>query len=445
MDVASCSPRLRARRGLPILWLTGLALALALGVVLRLVWVKDIEFKSDEAWTFRQVQKVAQGGPWPQFGMPSSAGPVNPGLSVWVFVFLGKVAGCANPTILARGVQVLSIAAILGLIVFAFVFVRAREREPWLWAAALVSVNPTAVLLHRKIWPPSLLPLFTLVMLAGWFRRERRWGAFLWGLVGACLGQIHMAGFFFAAAFALWALLFDRKRVAWLGWLLGSLLGALPMLPWLAHLLSDPHSGGPSSVYWVHLFEFKFWVRWVMQSLGFGLEYALFDDYDTFLAYPLIHGRPTYLVWLAEQTVLLLGAVLLLRAVYRIWRERKRLTALVSGKNSPTAFTLSASFWGFGLLLTATSLYMQRHYLAVAFPLGLVWLARLALPATYRRPGWVMLGRGILLTLCLCQALLTASFLDYIHVNHGSLSGDYKATYGASQHAALRTGPSPGQ
>ncbi|HKI34320.1 MAG TPA: hypothetical protein VKA46_20875 [Gemmataceae bacterium] len=443
MDVANNSTAPAPRR--TGLWLAALLAALVLGAVLRLVWVKDIEFKSDEAWTFRQVQQAAQGGPWPQFGMPSSAGPVNPGLSVWVFVLLGKLTGCPDPTVLARGVQVLSIAAILCLIVFAFVFVPPKEREPWLWAAALVSVNPTAVLLHRKIWPPSLLPLFTLVMLAGWFRRERRWGAFLWGLVGACLGQIHMAGFFFAAGFALWALLFDRKRVAWSGWLLGSCLGALPMLPWLYYLLSDLHRGGPSSVYWVHLFEFKFWVRWVMQSLGFGLEYSLFDDHADFLSYPLLHGQPTYLVWVAEQTALLLGALLLARAAYRAWRGRDRLAALVSGKGSPTGFTLGAAFWGFGLLLTATSLYMQRHYLAVAFPLGFVWLARLALPATDPRPAGVKVGRGILLTLCLCQALLTASFLDYIHAHHGSVRGDYKATFGAAGHAALQSGPVPRQ
>jgi hypothetical protein len=427
----------------PRWWLAGLVLALVLGSVLRLVWVMDIEFKADEEWTFRQAQEATRGGPWPRFGMPSSAGPLNPGLSVWVFVLLGKVTGCQDPTVLARAVQVLSIVALVALAAFAVYLVPADEREPWLWAAALLAVNPTTVVLHRKIWPPSVLPLFTLVMLVGWWRRERRWGAFLWGLVGALLGQIHMAGFFFAAGFVLWAALFDRKRVAWLGWLLGSCVGSLTLLPWLSYLLTEFHPSGPSSVYWVHLFELKFWVRWVMQPLGFGLEYSLFEDYADFLRYPIIRGRPTYLVWGAERTVMLIGVVLLARGAYRVWQSRRRLPALVTGKDSPTAFTLSAAFWGFGLLLTATSLYVQRHYLAVAFPLAFVWLARLALPATPGRPAALRFGRGILLALCVAQVVLTACFLEYIHVNEGSLRGDYRMTYRTSPQAAIFSGARP--
>jgi hypothetical protein len=261
-------------------------------------------------------------------------------------------------------------------------------------------------------------------------------------VVGALLGQIHMAGFFFAAGFALWALLFDRRRVAWLAWLAGSCVGALPLLPWLSYLATEFHRDGPSRTYWVHLFEFKFWVRWVMQSLGFGLEYAIDENYPSFRTYPLIGGRPTHVVWMAEKTIAAIGIVLLAGAAYRAWRGRNRLPALLIGKDSPTGFTVGAAFWGFGLLLTATSLYVQRHYLAVAFPLGFVWLARLALPATQERPARVALGRSLLLTLCLAQAMLTASFLGYIHVNQGSVSGDYKLTYAISPRRAA-SAPTP--
>jgi hypothetical protein len=175
MEVANNSSAARAPRAGPRLWPVALAAAIALGAVLRLAWVADMEFKRDEAWTFRQ----ARDGSLPKFGMPSSARAPNPGLSVWVFVGLARLTGCDDPTALARGVQVLGIAALLGVVAFALVFVAAPEREPWLWAAALAAVNPMTVLLHRKIWPPSVLSLFTLVMLAGWWRRERRWGAFV--------------------------------------------------------------------------------------------------------------------------------------------------------------------------------------------------------------------------------------------------------------------------
>ena len=213
--------------------LAGVIVAVALGAVLRLVWVRDMEWKGDESWTDEQTQKVHSWSDLPWTGMPASVGIPNPALSLWVFVGLSKLFAVADPTGLARAVQICNIAALVLLVWFAYRFVPEREREPWLWAAALVAVNPMAVLLQRKIWPPSVLPLLTMVMLCAWHRRESRAGAFRWGLVAVCSGQIHMGGFFFAAGFALWALLFDRRRVAWGAWLCGSCLGALPMLPWL--------------------------------------------------------------------------------------------------------------------------------------------------------------------------------------------------------------------
>jgi hypothetical protein len=441
MDVAK-EPADPAVGGVPRVWLVGLVIALAVGAALRLAWVGDMEYKADEAWTFHETSAAVRDGSWPKFGNPCSAGPLNPGMSVWVFVALGKATGCQDPTQLARGVQMLSLLALAALVAFAVLLVPAGEREPWLWAAALAAVNPTTVLLQRKIWTPSVVPLVSLALLAGWWRRDRFWGAFVWGLVGACLGQIQMAGFFLAAGFVLWAALFDRRRVAWLGWLLGSCVGALPLLPWLAYLMTEYHSGGPSRFYWVHLFEFKFWDRWVMQPLGFGLEYALDAEHAAFLRYPLLNGRPTYLAWAAERVAMLVGLFLLARGAWRLWQTRRRWPALLTGGDSPTGITLSAAFWGFGLLLTITTLYVQRHYMSVAFPLTFVWLARLALPAPGERPAARKVGRGVLVGLCLAQALLTATFLDYIHVNGGTRRGDYGTTYAASQRAAPSAGDS---
>src|SRR6266852_8552246 len=97
------------------LWLAGLVTAIVLGAVLRLVWVDDIEFKADEAWTFQQTREAARAGSFGCLGMPCSAGFRNPGMSVWIFLLLGRVSGSDEPTDLARAVQVLSIAAIVFL------------------------------------------------------------------------------------------------------------------------------------------------------------------------------------------------------------------------------------------------------------------------------------------------------------------------------------------
>ncbi len=204
------------------------------------------------------------------------------------------------------------------------------------------------------------------------------------------------------------------------------------MIPWLGYLLTESH-GKPDPGRWVHLLEFKFWVRWVKEPLGFGLDYVLGDNMDDFLRYPLINGQPSYLVWLLQSLLTIVGIVLFVRAAWRLGQARGDLLSLATGRNSPSEFTQNAALLGFGFLLSASGFYIQRHYLVVAFPLEFVWLARLALAPSGRLDRDLKLGRILLLTLCLSQFLLTAQFLTYIHLNQGAKDGDYGVCYGAAQ------------
>src|SRR5262249_41997860 len=149
--------------------------------------------------------------------------------------------------------------------------------------------------------------------------------------------------------------------VAWRGWLAGSFLGALPMLPWLGYLLTASH-GKPDPGRWVHLLEFKFWIRWVKEPLGFGLDYVLGDNFDDFLRSPLVHDQPSYLTWLLQSLLAVIGVILLARAAWHLGRARRPLCHLVIGSDSATTFTQNAALWGFGVLLSASSFYIQRHY-----------------------------------------------------------------------------------
>jgi hypothetical protein len=295
-----------------------------------------------------------------------------------------------------------------------------------LWAAALVAVNPLCVLFHRKLWPPCVLPLFTLAALWGWWRRERWVPAFVWGLVGVCLGQVHMAGFFFAAGFALWALCFDRRRVAWKAWLAGTLLGALPLLPWAYHLLTHSSARPANPHRWVHALEGKFWIRWCSESFGCGIDYTLGPNFREFLSWPLVAGRAT---WLAAGCHLVVAAValtLLGRAALALWGERRGLLGRLVGRDSPTAFTQSAALWGFGLLLTLSCCSIHRHYMIVLFPLECLWVARLALA------GAQPLGRRLLTALWVAQFGISATFLLYVH-DKQHLGAEYGTTWKAQQ------------
>jgi hypothetical protein len=409
-------------------WPAGLALVLVLGALLRVVWVHDMEYKYDECWTYWQTQGRFAESDSPWLGLYTSNGVRNPGMSVWVFLGLGKLFDVNEPTELARAVQVTNIIALLLLTWFALRVVRREEREAWLWAIALAAVNPLAVVFQRKIWPPSVFPLFTASMLVGWWFRERRGGAFLWGLIAAVVGQIHPSGFFFAAAFFLWAILFDRRRVAWSGWLAGSVLGVLPMLPWLHHVFTNRPTQPTPHVSWHHIFECKFWVRWVTESAGLGLDYSLFKDFQKFLCYPLVGDQPTYLVGLVHAVVVAILAMALFRTAHSLWCEcgwRVRdWWARYIGRSCESAFTLNAAFWGFGLLLTLPCLPLYRHYMIILYPLECLWLVRLVLSPTPSAGRRAMLGG-----LIAAQLFITTNFLIYIHQTGGSKSGDYGLVY----------------
>jgi hypothetical protein len=406
----------------------------ALGAILRLVFGADMEFKSDEQWMFDRAVRTGITEPWPLLGMPSGVYVRNPGMSVWVFVLLARLFHVVTPVELGRAVQLLNTAALGVLLFFATRLVRnAREREIWLWAIALGAVNPFAILYQRKIWAQSVLPLFSACFLVAWWKRGTRSGAFFWGLIGACLGQIHMAGFFFAAGFALWGALWDRKGVRWRYWFLGSVLGAIPLLPWLAHFADSARHGGHSIFFgWNEASQLKFWVFWITDSLGLHLGNSLgvkisnsgLRQLADFLRYPLVGGHATYGVAAVHLGLLALAVLILGPAL----RRPRSLTGILRGDGGPTALTRTAALWGYGLLITAATIVVHRYYLIITFPLEFLWLAHLALRGGFwseRR------GRDLLALSFVLQLLLSASFLGYIHVNGGAPLGDYGVAYSA--------------
>ena len=423
--------------GIPAIVLVCAALAIAAGIALRLSYPNDIEFKADERWTFDEARAVLAGGPWQWLGMPMSIGGLNPGLSLWAFIALAWIAGAETPPELARAVQALNCAALLALPLFAWRSLPERDREPWFWAAALWAVNPVAVIFERKIWPPSVLPLFVVAMIAAWWHRRTVIGSFLFGLLAALLAQIHLSVAFLAAALALWALADDRSSLRWVPLIAGAALGAIPALPWLIDWTGS--AGGAGG--W-RLPILSFWVRWFTQPLGFGAEYTLgAAHFREFLSGPAIGGVPTYLVALLHATLAALAIILYARAGFALRRRGVPAPRDIILGMDATGLLVRAALIGYGFLLTAVTIRgadSHRHYLIVVAPLMALWVVRLAAFGdgnALRRP-----GRLALAGLCVAGALVSAALLHYVHVTQ-IIKGEYGATWRAQQSGAAPKAP----
>jgi len=411
------------RRPAVAVW-AALVAVLAAAILLRLIFPGDIEFNNDQLWLFNLTQQAGRGMPWPWLGLPSSAQVAAPGLSVWTFVAMARLGGIHTPIGLGLAVKLLNLVAIVLLIGFAYFVVEAPQRELWLWAAAFEAVNPVCVWLERKIWQPSIFPIFTVVFLALWWRRARPRAAFGWGLMGALLGQVQGSGFFFAAGLALWAWLFDRRNAQWRAWLCGSIIGALPMVPWIIYMARELGRGQAPHSRWINLLDPRFYTAWFSLPFGLNLHDPLGRDFYSFLRYPLIGQMPSYGAALLHLMLLAIGCWILGRGAIRLWQDRGSWRTFIVGRESQTAFTQQAALLGFGGLMTLSGLPGHIHYLVIAFPLIFVWLARTVLHDTalsVLAPG----GRQKLALLWVVEFLLSLMFLLFIHQNHGAPGGDF--------------------
>ncbi|MFZ9595682.1 MAG: hypothetical protein ACO3A2_06340 [Bdellovibrionia bacterium] len=402
-------------------WISFLSLAFLAGVALRLSFVQDMEYKEDEQIDFLASQLKGGKDAWPWFGMPSGVYLVNPGMSLWVFTILARLFGIHHPTDLAHAVQAVALMGMSLLVPFALIWVAEQERKLWLWSFALALVNPFLVLYHRKLWPEGFLPLFSVLILMGWWRKRSFFWAFLWGLSGACIGQIHMSGFFLSAACVLTTLIWDRKHTAWKGWFLGSTLGALPLIPWLIHIVQHP-VGHSMSVGWEEIQQLKFWVFWITDALGLHLGTSLgvhrgphhFDQLADFIRFPIVWGRPSYLVGVAHGVLAASGLGVLIEL------GKNRFTQLRLSR--PTKLVVTSAFLGCGILLTLTGVAIRRYYLTSTFPLEFLSLVAAANPNTRR-------GNFILGAIWVCELIISINFVYYIHTHQGAPLGDYGQAY----------------
>lgn len=215
--------------------------ALAIGIMivaaaLRLAAPHEYEFKADEQAMVEMVQHARASGDLPWLGMPTSQGFRNPGLSAWPFVALSFFSGTTGFG-LTQAVRIMNVLAFALALLWAL-RMRGETQKLWLLGLMLAAVNPLDIVLHRKLWAQSILPIFGLCVTWCWWNRKRHWGYALGlGASAAVISQIHLSGLFFSAALFAAALLDQqRKKVGWWAMAAGLITLGWPMIFWVQHL-----------------------------------------------------------------------------------------------------------------------------------------------------------------------------------------------------------------
>ncbi len=396
---------------------------IAFGLFLRLVWVNDMEWKDDEKYMFNTTQEVAKTGHWHGVGMESGGGIVNPGLGMGIFSALSYLIH--TPTGMASAVQWINVISILCFLLFITIKIEKDQRDIWLWGLALAAVSPLAVLFSRKIWAQDMLPFFCFVIIWSNANRNKGWGAFLWGLFGALVGQIHMSGFFYAAGLFIFTVVYDyrnKQPFKWVYWILGSLIGSIGLIPWVIYNFSYPQ---PTTLTWDHALEFNSYICWFLDSHGLNTMYTLGRNFWDFIKYPYIGTHATYLV--AALNVVLAGAgIYTLVRVFGyvksivMWIKQKQFFDKLTLNLNSTDFYILSLILGLGILLNFSGALIFAHYLIAAFPFTYILMAKI-----------FQSNKKLLMGIILAQLLLTTLFLGYIHKNSGAPDGDYGVTYRA--------------
>ena len=398
-----------------------IASALVAGVVFRLFYPGAIEFHGDERFSFYHVMTVLHGGPWPALGMTMSVGGPNPGMSVWIFILLGLVAQPDTPVGLAQAVQVLNITALIAFVVFVVRSIPRDQRESWLWAAALWAVNPIAIIYERKIWPPSTLPIFIVVMLAAWWHRRSWLGSFLFAFVTVLGGQIHPTCAFLGFSLFAWTIVDDRRSFRIAGLIPGAVIGFLPTITWLARSASV--GGGLETL---RLPLANFYGRWFTTPFGYGPDHVLGPvEFPRFLGWPETDSGSTWLVLAIYVAIIAVALALTVPAAWRYLRAGNFSLRWILLGETPAGRVVRAAFFGLGMILTLLTIRgggLYPHYMIVITPIMTLWVA---LTAMFGAGG--VLGRRtrmLLATLCALDAAVVVLLFSYIHTV-GDIYGEF--------------------
>ncbi len=371
------------------------------GILLRFIWMDDMEWKWDEQWMYVHAVDWAKNHILPEIGVMSGGGIVNTGVSTWPFIAFSYFH--FSPLEMAYAVAACNT---MGIIIFYFALKKWNPEWEHLIipALAIASTHVLHIIFSRKIWAQDLLPFFTSLAFWGFVMRSRWIGIFAWAFGLSMTMQVHMSGFYLAASMILAAIWYDGgffKAFTWL-WKISMFIVwfLLPSLSWMLHVIS--HSGNASTSI-SNIFKFEFFIRLVSDTVGINVFYSLGKSMPNFLSAPYNYMNLVFLI-------LLSGIFLFI--VFKIFSS-KPLRAVV-WKNREAKFLFLGYIIIPSILFTISGIPIRDHYMIVLFPIIQILFTLLVHAYRPKLISWILV----------CQFWISANFLIFVHQNL-TIQGDY--------------------
>ena len=351
---------------------------LLLAAIPRLARPGMTEFKADEARLLTLALTTADGDVAVR-GISSSVGFPNAPMSVWLYALPLLVRPHPYAATLFTGL--LGVAAVAGVYWLARRYWGVRAAAV---AGLLLAVSPWAIHLSRKIWAQNLLPAFAVawaIAAALAFVEGRRGWIVAHLVLLAVAVQIHPAAIGLAPATLLFLVVF-RRRVSWRLVILGGLLAALTVSPFLWYLWGrwQAEGGLPLSTGSTTELSSAAFRQTLHLITGSGLRPLAGPDYAGLPGEAIVRA-----MWLA---LLLAGTVWALAHAWRRWPER----------SAQMAFIGLVWFLAPPLLFVWRFTPVYAHYFIVALPAPYLLAGAFvaSLTAGWRRP-WRVAAWAVLL------------------------------------------------
>ncbi len=371
------------------------------GILLRFIWLDDMEWKWDEQWMWLHSSDWAKNKIWPDLGVMSGGGIVNTGVSTWPFIIFRYLN--LSPVGMVWAVAIMNVVGI-GIFYLSLIQWNPKWKHLILPGIAIASTHLLHIIFSRKIWAQDLLPFFTSIAFWGFVNRKSWIGIFAWALGLGLAMQVHMSGFYLAASMILTAIWYDggvKTSFTWV-WKLSMFLvwALLPSLNWAFHVISH---AGKSSTSILNIFKFEFFIRFISDVVGINIVYSLGKTTPEFLKAPYSYLNLIFLLILCG---------IFLFVVYKLFKVKTLRTTIWNDKESK--FLLWAYIILPAFFFTISGINVRDHYLIVLFPMIQILFTIVVNEINPKFISWILV----------CQFWVSSNFLMFVH-NNPNIKGDY--------------------